>query len=87
MDRFKKPTETKGGEVVILECKRMSFVTDQYVKRTKHVGEDQYATIKSVLQRTFGHQGWTVNQKNFIGGGRSLNERDFHDNLTYFKVP
>ncbi len=30
---IKKPTdETKGGELVILEFKRMSCVTDQYVK-------------------------------------------------------
>ncbi len=36
---IKKPTDTKGGELVILEFKRMSCVTDQYVKRAKHVAE------------------------------------------------
>jgi hypothetical protein len=30
---IKKPTATKGGELVILEFKRMSCMTDQYVKR------------------------------------------------------
>jgi hypothetical protein len=30
---IKNPTDTKGGELVILEFKRMSSVTDQYVKR------------------------------------------------------
>jgi hypothetical protein len=37
---IKKPTdETRGGELVILEFKHMSCVTDQYVKRAKHVTE------------------------------------------------
>jgi hypothetical protein len=65
----------------------MSFVTDQYVKRAKHVAEDQYAPLKSALQKTLGLQGWTVTQKSFIAGARSLNEQDLHDNLAYFKVP
>jgi hypothetical protein len=65
----------------------MSCVTDQYVKRAKQVAETQYAPIKSPLQRTLGFQGWTVTQKSFIAGARSLDEGDLHDNLTYFKVP
>ena len=28
-----------------------------------------------------------MSQKSFIAGARSLNEKDLHDNLTYFKVP
>jgi hypothetical protein len=36
---IKKPTETKGGELVILEFKCMSCVTDHYVKRAKQVAE------------------------------------------------
>jgi hypothetical protein len=62
-------------------------VTDHYVKRAKHVAEDQDTPIKSALQGTLGLQGWTVNQRSFITGARSLNEKDFHDNLAYFKVP
>ncbi len=62
-------------------------MTDQYVKRAKHVAEAQYVTIKSALQQTLGFRGWTVNQRSFITGARSLNEKDLHDNLTYFKVP
>jgi hypothetical protein len=56
----KNRTERKGGDLVILEFKHMSCVTDQYVKRVKHVAETQYVSIKSVLQRTLGFQGWTV---------------------------
>jgi hypothetical protein len=82
-----KPTDTKGGELVILEFKRMSCVTDQYVKRAKDIAEAQYEPLKSALQKTLGLQGWTVTQKSFIAGARSLNEQDLHDNLAYFKVP
>jgi hypothetical protein len=32
-------------------------------------------------------QGWSVSQRSFITGARSLNEQDLHDNLAYFKVP
>ncbi len=84
---IKKLTDTKGGELVILEFERMSCVTDQYVKRAKHVAETQYAPLKSALQKTLGLQGWTVTQKIFIAGARSLNKQDLHDNLAYFKVP
>jgi len=28
-----------------------------------------------------------INQRSFIAGARSLNEKDLHDNLPYFKVP
>jgi hypothetical protein len=39
------------------------------------------------LQQTLGFRGLTVNQRSFIAGTRSLNEKDLHDNLAYFKVP
>ena len=80
-------TDTKAGELVILEFKRMSCVPDQYVRRARNVAEAQYAAIKSALEKTLGRQGWTVSQKSFIAGARSLNEKDLHDNLIYFKVP
>jgi hypothetical protein len=43
---IKMPTTEKLGEFVILEFKRMSDVTDQYVSRAKHVVEAQYASTK-----------------------------------------
>ena len=84
---IKMPTDSKAGELVILEFKRMSCVTDQYVKRARNAAEAQYVSIKSALQQTLGPQGWTVSQRSFIAGARSLNEKDLHDNLAYFKVP
>ena len=50
-------TPEKAGEFVILEFKRMSDVTDQFVTRSKGVVIDQYVSIKSDLEKTLGHQG------------------------------
>jgi hypothetical protein len=85
--KFKMPTTETTGELLKLEFKRMSSVTDQNVKRERNVAEAQYASIKSALERTLNLQGWTVSQRSFIPGARSLNEKDLHDNLAYFKVP
>jgi hypothetical protein len=79
---FRVGLGVSGADIVSGSC-----VTDQYVKRAKHVTESQYKSLKSVLQKTLGLQGWTVTQKIFIAGARSLNEQDLHDNLAYFKVP
>jgi hypothetical protein len=84
---IKMPTPETVGGFIILEFKRMSCVTDQYATRAKNVAVSQYASIKSVLERTFDPQGWSVSQRNFIAGARSLNEQDLHENLAYFKVP
>jgi hypothetical protein len=47
---IKMPTTEKAGEFVILEFKRMSCVTDQYVTRARNVAVAQYASIKSALE-------------------------------------
>jgi hypothetical protein len=60
------PTTETVGELVILEFKRMSCITDQYVRRARNVAEAQYASIKSALERTLGPQGWIVNQRSLI---------------------
>ncbi len=69
-------TTEKTVEFVILEHKRMSCVTDQYVTRSKNVSVTQYVSIKSALERTLGPQGWAVSQRSFIVGTRSLKEQD-----------
>ena len=84
---IKMHTKTKAGELVILEFKRMSCVTDQYVRRARNVAEAQHASIKSALEQTLGPQGWIVSQRSFIAGARSLNEKNQHDDLAYFKIP
>ena len=63
---IKMHTKTKAGELVILEFKRMSCVTDQYVRRARNVDEDQYVSIKSDLEQTLGPKGWIVNQRSYI---------------------
>jgi hypothetical protein len=74
------------GEFVILEIKRMSDVTDQYVTRVRKTVVVQYVSIKSTLERTLGPQGWSVNQRIVMSGPRSLNDQDLHNNQSYFKV-
>ena len=71
---IKMPTSETVGEFVILEFKRMSDVTDQYVTRARNVAVAQYASIKSALERTLGTQGWSMSQRSFIAGAISLNE-------------
>ena len=64
------------GELVILEIKRMSDVTDQYVTRVRKTVVVQYVSIKSTLERTLGPQGWSVNHRIVMSGPRSLNDQD-----------
>ena len=84
---IKMPVSEKTGAFVILEFKKMSDVTDQYVTRAKRIVVTQYDSIKSPLEQTLVRQGWLVSQRSFITGARLLNEQDPHENLDYFKVP
>ena len=84
---IKMSTSEKLGAFVTLEFKRMSDVTDRYVKRAKRVAIAQYVSIKSALEQTLDRQGWLMNQRSFIVGVRSLNEKDLQQNRAYFKVP
>ena len=79
----------KQGKFVILEFKRMSDVTENYLIRDKDKPrtEEQYASLKSALERTLGPQEWVVQQVSFITGAHSLNEQDLKNNLRFFKVP
>ena len=72
---FKIPKKTKAGEICLLEFKRMSDVTNQYIIRAKRVAEAQYTSLRSGLTITMHRQGWKVEQVSFIAGARSLNER------------
>ena len=55
---IKMPTKTRAGVVCLLEFKRMSDVTSQYIVRTKRVAETQYASLRSGLVMTMHRQGW-----------------------------
>ena len=49
---LKKHTETKKGSFVILELKRVSDATDQYVERAKQKAESQYVSLRTDLSET-----------------------------------
>ena len=84
---FKMPTNTKVGVICLMEFKRMSDVTNQYVVRAKRVAEEQYQPFRSALSKKMQRPGWMVEQISFIAGARSLNEEELKKNLEYFKVP
>ena len=80
------PEPEKARELVILEFKRMSDVTEQYVGKAHRVAVAQYASIKSALEQKQFPQGWLVSQRSFTAGARSLNEEDLSNNLACFQV-
>ena len=84
---FRPPTETKAGIFCILEFKRMSDVTDQYLIRVRSRTENKYESLRRALGETLQHQGWWVEQISFIVGSRSLTEEDLRKNLKFFQVP
>ena len=43
--------------------------------------------MSAALEQTLAPQGWIVSQRSFIAGARSLNEKNQHDDLAYFKIP
>ena len=73
---IKMSREGKLGEFIILEFKRMSDVTENYLTWVKDKGTGRYESSKSVLERSIGLQGWEVKQVSFIAGARSLNDQD-----------
>ena len=84
---FRPPTESKTVIFCILEFKRMSDITDQYLIRARSRAENQYASLRRALGETIQRQGWRVEQISFIAGSRSLNEDDLRKNLKFFQVP
>ena len=84
---FCPSTETKVGIFYILEFKRMSDVTDQYLIRVRSRVVNQYESLRRTLGETLQRQGWWVEQISFITGSHSFNEEDLRKNLTFFQVP
>ena len=85
---FRPQTKSKAGTFCILEFKRMSDCTDQYLTRARTKANNQYESLRRALRDTLQYQGgWQVEQISFIAGSRSLNEQDLRKNLKFFQVP
>ncbi len=54
---FKMPTKTKTGVICLLEFKRMSDVTSQYIVRAQREAEAQYSSLNSALTMTMNRGG------------------------------
>jgi len=52
-------TETETGVFCILEYKRMSDVTDQYLLRARLKTQNQYESLRRDLRNTIHLQGWS----------------------------
>jgi hypothetical protein len=59
------PIWNKAGVFCILEYKRMSDVTDQYLLRARLMAENQYVSLRSALSDAIRRQGWKVEQISF----------------------
>jgi hypothetical protein len=65
---MKIPEVEEVGELVIQEFKRMSDVTEQYVRRDKRVAVPHYVSIKWALEQKQFPQGCLVSQRSFTSG-------------------
>jgi hypothetical protein len=84
---FKMPEGSSSGVICLLEFKRMSDVTTNYIGRAKSVAMAQYESLRSALGKALQRSDWVVHQRSFIAGTRSLNETELKENLEYFQVP
>ena len=82
-----RTTKEKSSSFIILEFKRMSDVTDQYIVRVRQVAEEKYVSLRTALSETLHLHGWGVKQVGFIAAARLLKEEDLRKNLQIFKVP
>jgi hypothetical protein len=78
------PTLRSGNSKVVIICNNNCPPPNTSCSSSTHLLSP---ALLSPHRLQTGLQGWTVTQKSFIAGTRSLNEEDLHDNLTYFKVP
>jgi hypothetical protein len=81
------PAGNKADTFCILEHKRMSDCCEHYLVRTKKTAENQYASLRSAISTVIQRQSWKVDQVSFITGARSVDKRDFRNNLKFFGVP
>jgi hypothetical protein len=74
------------GTFCILEQKRMSDCCEQYLVRANNTTENQYASLRSAISTVIQRQSWKVDQVSFITGARSVDKRDFRNNMKFFGV-
>jgi hypothetical protein len=74
------PTENKAGVFCILKFKRMSDDCNRYLLRTKSTTENQYTSLRRVINDVIQHHGWNVDQIRFVTGTCSVNKQDLEKN-------
>ena len=72
--------------IYILEFKRVSDTSDQYVSETQKLPETQHLAVTQGLKNLFKDTQWTVEQLCFVAGHKSVSASVCHDLLSKFSI-
>ena len=72
--------------IYILEFKRVSDTSDQYVSETQKLAETQHLAVTQGLKSLFKGTQWTVEQLSFVAGHKSVSASVWHDLLSKFSI-
>ena len=72
--------------IYILEFKRVSDTSDQYVSETQKLAETQHLDVTQGLKSLFKDTQWTVEQISFVTGHKSVSASVWHDLLLKFGI-
>ena len=72
--------------IYVLEFKRISDASDQYVAETQKLAETQHLAVTQGLKSLFKGTQWTVEQLSFVEGHKSVSASVCHDLLSKFSI-
>ena len=76
----------KEHVIYVLEFKRVSDASDQYVSETQKLAETQHLAVTQGLKSLFKGTQWTVEQLSFVAGHKSVSASVWHDLLSKFSI-
>jgi hypothetical protein len=76
----------KEHVIYVLEFKRASDASDQYVAETQKLAETQHLAVTQGLKSLFKGTQWTVEQLSFVAGHKSVSASVWHDLLSKFSI-
>ena len=76
----------KEHVIYVLEFKRVSDTSDQYVAETQKLAETQHLAVTQDLKSLFKGTQWTVEQLSFVAGHKSVSASVWHDLLSKFSI-
>ena len=76
----------KHAYLNILEFKRVSDTSDQYVSETQKLEETQHLAVSQGLKSLFKDTQWTVEQLSFVAGHKSVSASVWYDLFLKFDI-